>query len=230
MIHIELSWNRLNEVSAAHGDDAKASAQRFQLLDGPDQVVSGVRKSNFKTLGRSGLTLRCVRETDRRANRLYCELQQRRMLVHFKGQQLITATFSDCSWKLMKRKRKRPEHVQIIHRTQRGSRPLPEKGHQWFECLSEPRGTDSNLFEYTSSPSSEKTDVQRAWLIASCLCYFFNIPGLHCSLRQVSWELHRKQPLIYIFLVGFTQLDYLGQFMPHHLTLNLVPSLFRFLY
>lgn len=53
VIHVELSWNRLDEVSAAHGDDAKASAQCFQLLDGSDQVVSGVRKSTLKTLGRS---------------------------------------------------------------------------------------------------------------------------------------------------------------------------------
>lgn len=230
MIHIELSWNRLNEVSAAHGDDAKASAQRFQLLDGPDQVVSGVRKSSFKTLGRSGLTLRCVRETDRRANRLYCELQQMRTLVHFKRQQLITATFSDCSWKLMKRKRKLPEHVQIIHRTQGGSCPLPEKGHQWFEGPSEPRGTDSNLFEYISSPSSEKTDVQRAWLIASCLCFLFQYSWSSLLFEAGLLGATSKAAIVYLFLVGFTQLDYLGQFMPHHLTLNLVPSLFRCLY
>ena len=55
VIHIKLSWNRLNEVSAAHRDDAEASAQCLQFLDGPDQVVSEVRKSCLKTLGRPDL-------------------------------------------------------------------------------------------------------------------------------------------------------------------------------
>lgn len=56
VIHIELSWNRLNEVSASHRDDAESSAQCFQLLDGPDQVVSEVSKSSLKILGKLGLT------------------------------------------------------------------------------------------------------------------------------------------------------------------------------
>jgi hypothetical protein len=71
VIHIELSGNRLDEVSASHRDDAESSAQGFQLLDGPDQVVSEVSKSSLKTLGKSGLTLRYSKQNrNREVNRL----------------------------------------------------------------------------------------------------------------------------------------------------------------
>lgn len=45
MVHVELGWDGLDEVGATHGDDAKASTERLQFLDGPDEVVSGVGKS-----------------------------------------------------------------------------------------------------------------------------------------------------------------------------------------
>lgn len=51
VVHVELSRDGLNEVGAAHGDDAEASAQRLQFLDGPDQVISEGRKSRLKTPG-----------------------------------------------------------------------------------------------------------------------------------------------------------------------------------
>lgn len=51
VVHIELGWNRLNEVGATHGDDAEASAEGLQLLDGPDEVVSEARKSCLNTSG-----------------------------------------------------------------------------------------------------------------------------------------------------------------------------------
>jgi hypothetical protein len=57
VVHIELGWNRLNEVSAAHGDDAKASAQDLQFLDGPNQVISAVKKSSLKAFGRLDVTI-----------------------------------------------------------------------------------------------------------------------------------------------------------------------------
>lgn len=90
MIHIEFSWDRLNEVSATNRDDAKASAEGLELLDGPDEVVSGVRKSNLKPLCRSGLTRKfqlCHGQTIlRRFKACTAQLHQKRDKV--KGQRV----------------------------------------------------------------------------------------------------------------------------------------------